>query len=351
MTKTMAMEKMLNKADLAAWMGKLETHQLFAPKLEDEGVWNYAPVVKVADVSLDQPNTVRPPKDFVFPQRETLYRFEQVRGEAPVLTETLPDPTPSVVFGVRPCDSRGLVRQDIVFTKEFDDPYFQGRRAKTIFVGQACKAPPSPNCFCNSVGGSPSSEDGLDLLMTELDGKYHVKAVTQRGADLLAKGGALFKEASASDKAAVAKANESAKAHPQRPIKELGKVAGALKKNFDSKAWDEMAKACIGCGICTFLCPTCHCFDINDEVTCSSPCKGERVRTWDTCQFPDFTMHTSGHNPRETLGSRLRQRVCHKFQYFTENHDMPQCTGCGRCISLCPVGIDIVSVVERLGQP
>ncbi len=351
MSKNVAMEKMLNKADLAAWMGKLDSHRLFSPALEDEDVWNYMPVDDAAKVQLNHPNTVRPPKGFVFPQREVLYEYSQVPGEAPVLNETLPDPAPAVVFGVRPCDSRGLVRQDIVFTKEYEDPYYHGRRAKVIYVGQACNAPPSANCFCMSVGGSPSAEDGLDVLMTELDGKYHVKALTPRGADLLAKGGDLFKDAQSSDKAAVEKAHAQAKAHPQRPIKDLGKVAGALKANFDSPAWDEMAKACIGCGICTFLCPTCHCFDISDEVKCSSPCKGERVRTWDTCQFPDFTMHTSGHNPRETLGSRLRQRVCHKFLYFVENHDTQQCTGCGRCVSLCPVGIDIVSVVERLGQP
>ncbi|MDO8466505.1 MAG: 4Fe-4S dicluster domain-containing protein, partial [Gallionella sp.] len=114
--------------------------------------------------------------------------------------------------------------------------------------------------------------------------------------------------------------------------------------------WEEMARACIGCGICTFLCPTCHCFDINDEVQSKAPLKGQRVRTWDNCQFPDFTMHSSGHNPRENTGARLRQRVNHKFQYFHENFGMHQCTGCGRCVSGCPVGIDIVAVVNKVTE-
>ncbi|TAN45022.1 MAG: sulfite reductase, partial [Rhodospirillales bacterium] len=223
MTKPVAMEKMLKKADLAAWMGKLSSHQLYAPALEDEGIWNYEPVGEAAKVGLDHPNTVRPPKNFVFPQREVLFKFSQIPSEAPVLTETLPDPEPSVVFGVRPCDSRGLVRQDIVFTKEFEDPYFKARCAKVIYVGLACNTPPSANCFCTSVGGSPASEDGLDVLMTEVDGAYHVKAVTARGAELLAKGSDLFKDATAADKAGVEKVHAQAKAHPQRPIKDLGK--------------------------------------------------------------------------------------------------------------------------------
>jgi sulfhydrogenase subunit beta (sulfur reductase) len=106
--------------------------------------------------------------------------------------------------------------------------------------------------------------------------------------------------------------------------------------------------SCLRCGICTYLCPSCHCFDITDELESVSPPRGKRVRTWDTCQFPDFTMHSSGHNPRPDKASRLRQRLFHKFQYFIEMYDQFQCVGCGRCISLCPVGIDIINVLDRV---
>jgi sulfhydrogenase subunit beta (sulfur reductase) len=117
---------------------------------------------------------------------------------------------------------------------------------------------------------------------------------------------------------------------------------------FESPFWDEQSLSCIRCGICTYLCPTCHCFDINDEIASSSPLRGERVRNWDNCQFPDFTMHSSGHNPRPDRASRLRQRILHKFQYFVERYQNYQCTGCGRCVSKCPVRIDIIEVLDKV---
>jgi ferredoxin len=128
----------------------------------------------------------------------------------------------------------------------------------------------------------------------------------------------------------------------------VAEVPEKLKAMFDSPFWDEQARSCIRCGICTFLCPACHCFDICDEVTVPTPLEGKRVRSWDTCQYPDFTMHSSGHNPRSDRASRLRQRIMHKYQYFVEHHGEYQCTGCGRCVSLCPVSIDIIDILSEV---
>ena len=136
----------------------------------------------------------------------------------------------------------------------------------------------------------------------------------------------------------------------ERKVNQVEKIPGILENMFDSPFWNTESQSCIRCGICTYLCPTCHCFDINDEVTSNSPLEGKRVRTWDTCQFPDFTMHSSGHNPRPNKGSRLRQRILHKYQYFVKWYDNYQCTGCGRCVSKCPVGIDIIEVLNKVGQ-
>ncbi|MBU0498507.1 MAG: 4Fe-4S dicluster domain-containing protein [Gammaproteobacteria bacterium] len=339
------MEKILAKEKLRDWVASLQGCEVHGPAFAD-AVWNYAKAE--GDIDLRHTNTVGSVKAFAFPQREVFFRFEHKRGERPSLVPTLPEPRPTVVFGVRPCDGRGMPRNDTVFSKEFKDPYYWARRDKLILVGLACIEPHSPNCFCQAAGGSPCSEEGLDILMTDLGDRYHVRGVTAKGIEVMERGRDAFKEASGGDQAAVAKAHEAACKEPQRTFGDLVAIPDAIRRNFEAPLWDEMARHCIGCGICTFLCPTCHCFDINDEV--SSPGKGERVRTWDNCQFPDFTLHTSGHNPRDNLGMRLRQRVSHKFLYFVENHQTQQCTGCGRCISECPVGIDIAAVLERVSQ-
>lgn len=345
----MSMEKTLDKARLNDWVVAVTKGgwQVHAPALED-GVWTFKPVDGAAD--LDYPNTKQAPKGFAFPQREIFFAFEHIKGEAPRLKEVKPEAPQCAVFGVRPCDGRGAVRMDKVFSDNVNDPYYEARRKNVAYVGLACNAPPSPACFCKSVGGSPVSTEGLDILLTDLGEIYIAQAVTKTGEALLAAADKLFGKLGAAEKKQLDKVHADAVAAPQRAVKDAKGAPAALKAGFESPVWEEMAKPCIGCGICTFLCPTCHCFDINDEMTSMAPIKGQRVRTWDNCQFPDFTMHTSGHNPRETLGSRLRQRVSHKFRYFHENFGMLQCTGCGRCVSECPVGIDIVAVVNRVSE-
>ncbi|MDP2811008.1 MAG: 4Fe-4S dicluster domain-containing protein [Rhodocyclaceae bacterium] len=342
------MNKLIDKKQLGEWIAALKDWEVFAPAVED-GVWTFQ-ATDGSVVRFDHPNVKQPPKDFAFPQREIYFSFEQLKGEAPRLTEVKPAAQKRVVFGVRPCDGRAVPRMDRVFNDQFEDLYYQSRRNGLAYVGLACNRPVNATCFCTSVGGSPVSSEGMDVLLTDLGERYSAHPVTKTGESLIAAGGQLFTNATGADTKAVEKVHAEAVAQPQRAVKDAAGAPAKLKANFDSPLWETLAQGCIGCGICTFLCPTCHCFDINDEVTGTVPMKGNRVRTWDNCQFPDFTMHTSGHNPRETLGSRLRQRVAHKFQYFHENTGMLLCTGCGRCVSECPVGIDIVNVVNKVTE-
>jgi sulfhydrogenase subunit beta (sulfur reductase) len=340
------MEKVLSKKDFPQWVKKLESYTIYSPR-QDGDFWNYELIKNSEAIDLDYLNTVLSPKKIIFPQREVLLEFSTSDGDELKVKEVLPEEKPAVIFGIRPCDAKALTLTDKVFGGDFKDPYYWKRRNSMTLVGLTCDTPPSPNCFCLSVDGSPHSKEGLDILMTDLGDKYYTESFTKKGDELLNSAKALFKSPTANDKKGLEKIKAESEKKIKRQIKDTKKIPAKLKDMFDSPFWDDESLSCLRCGICTYLCPTCHCFDMNDEVTSSSPIRGERVRTWDNCQFPDFTMHSSGHNPRPDKASRLRQRILHKFQYFVELYKNYQCTGCGRCISKCPVGIDIIEVLEK----
>jgi formate hydrogenlyase subunit 6/NADH:ubiquinone oxidoreductase subunit I len=121
-----------------------------------------------------------------------------------------------------------------------------------------------------------------------------------------------------------------------------------MDKGFEDPIWNRLTESCIGCGACTYLCPTCHCFDIADE---QHHYQGRRIRTWDSCQYPQFTRHASGHNPRPARKHRLRQRFMHKFSYTVEKSGDIYCVGCGRCVVHCPVNLDIREVIRAFSAP
>ncbi|MFC2160989.1 4Fe-4S dicluster domain-containing protein [Acidobacteriota bacterium] len=344
------MEKILTKKSFPKWIEKLATIQMYAPVVKDN-LWSYTAVDGNKITTAKQntyTNAIQSPKKIIFPQREQFLEFSHNDDGSQNIQEILPEDQESIIFGVRPCDAKGVSHMDKVFSGDFEDVYYSKRRKQVALVGVGCNTPPSPNCFCTSVDGSPHSKEGLDVLLTEMGDNYYVQSFTKKGDKLINMAKALFKTPTAKEKTDLASQHKAAKNKLPRDLKDTKEIPPKLKGLFDSEIWDEEAMSCIRCGICTYLCPTCHCFDISDEITSHSPVEGKRVRNWDNCQFPDFTMHSSGHNPRPDKASRLRQRVMHKFQYFVEIYNNYQCTGCGRCVSKCPVGIDIIQVLEKV---
>lgn len=343
------MEKILKKEALPKWVKSLNTYTVYVP-VKDGDLWTYAEVENPETIKLTPLLPVLSPKKIIFPQKEVYFEFSASNSDNFEIKELLPEEKPSVIFGVTPCDAKALTLTDKVFGGDFEDLYYWKRRKQSILVGLACHTLPSSNCFCLSVDGSPHSKEGLDILMTDLGDRYFVESVSKRGDKLLQAAKGLFAEANPKDRKELEKIHTEAEKKVKRQIKALKKIPPKLKGMFDSSLWDEEAMSCIRCGICTYLCPTCHCFDISDVVSAVVPLQGKRVRSWDTCQFPDFTMHSSGHNPRPDRASRLRQRIMHKFQYFVERYRNYQCTGCGRCISKCPVGIDLIEVLDKVRE-
>lgn len=344
------MEKTLTKKAFPEWVKKLASWKIFLPRRDEEGRWNYVEADGTG-VVLEVLQTTLPAKKLLFPQNEPVLEFStSVEGDKETLEikEIVPPSKPAVLFGVRPCEARAAWLLDGVFGSEPRDIYYWKRRDQTTLVSLTCTPPPSENCFCTSVEGSPGSEEGSDILMTDLGEKLYVRTLSTKGEELVSAARSLFEEPKPEDKKKLKALHTEAEKSIQRELKGARKISEKLKTAFDSPLWDEEAMSCLRCGICTYLCPSCHCFDINDEVDNPSPLQGKRIRAWDTCQFPDFTMHSSGHNPRPDKASRLRQRLLHKFQYFVQVYDKIMCVGCGRCISLCPVGIDIIEVLDKV---
>ncbi len=266
-------------------------------------------------------------KRFLFPQPEPLFRFE-ADGQGGYEVTAHAGARPRMVLGVRPCDARSICLNMLPYR---EDPYFRHRWASTVVVGIACEEP-CPTCFCKEVGGGPHSTQGMDARIVAEGQGLRLELFTERAASLLGGGGAV----------------DEAPESEEGPVPLLERLKGAgLSRLYGAPIWGELAQACLNCGICTFLCPTCYCFDIQDERLGS---RGRRIRYWDSCMFPLFTQHASGHNPRPTKLHRVRNRFLHKLKYFPDRFGPFSCVGCGRCIRECPVGIDIRQVAAALAE-
>ena len=311
--------------------------ELIAP--QDE--LSYGPASAANEVFLSEKKPRQPAKGVFFPQRETLVEYSLVGGNVSAVDTPSQEPEDRVLL-TRPCDAASFPIIDKVFTWDYVDPSYVQRRARTTIISLACDEPCS-TCFCESLGGSPAGTEGSDLVLSPLTDVYHVQIVTQKGADLVAKYASFF--------------SESDKEHDQEREGLEAEWCGKMGRqvdlegisevlDFENPVWQTVAEQCIDCGVCTFLCPTCHCFDIQDE---GGPDSGERVRLWDSCATRQFTK-TSVHEPRPTHASRYRQRIMHKFQYYPQNFDRILCVGCGRCIEYCPAGVDLRAVLETVKE-
>ncbi|MGI6328405.1 MAG: 4Fe-4S dicluster domain-containing protein [Dethiobacteria bacterium] len=330
--------KKLTKDKFGGFIDLLSKQKLYVPQMAGETL-RFAPVDSKDEVKLVFSNTAVPPKSVLFPQTETLYEYEAGGTELKIPEE----PEKKVLLGVRPCDARALTIVDKLFSWDIDDPYYLKKREMTTIIGLACQEP-GINCFCTSVGGGPASTEGMDLLLTDLGESYLFQPLTEKGEKLCQDAGELLVDAAEEDTQAAGQFHQEAAEKVVRKIN-VDDIPQKLEELWDSPLWKKVSDACLGCGACTFLCPTCHCFDIQDEM---EGFEGRRCRVWDSCMFKEYTLHTSGHNPRPTRRERTRNRVNHKYSYFVKNFGTIACVGCGRCINNCPVNIDILDILSQV---
>jgi len=334
--------KILKKDRLPGFLERLiGTRQVFAPVKKEEVILIRA-IHSPSQAMLQYRNAKESPKSVFFPHRETLFRYRTEKGNAEVEVPS-GESKGRVLFGIRPCDARGLVLLDKVFSGGCSDPYYTDKRKDTVVVSLGC-VKPNPSCFCLSMGGGPCSAEGSDLLLLDLGERYLAEAASEKGAALLEDQDFEGSDENSLDHAAKIKKQAEA---CMKPVAKKKNLEGELERLFNDPVWKDLAESCLGCGICTYLCPTCHCFDLCDEA---SGQVGERVRIWDTCQFPLFTLQASGFNPRPTVKERFRQRIMHKLSYLPKSQATTGCVGCGRCVTECPVNLDIREVMVSLSE-
>ena len=292
------------------------------------------------EIILDFPNFKLSPKSLFFPQCEVIGI-----SDGDILRDVSLSDEKHVIFGIRPCDALALLYLDRVFCEgDFKDPYYIRKRQNAIIITLACNDP-FDTCFCTSFGGSPSGKEGADVIVFDIEKKLIFEACTDKGESLLNTYSTHFRK----PENAELRARDAHISLVEKKVKSINvtTIKEKLSECFDSPIWESIAQTCLGCGICTYLCPTCHCFALHDEEVVTEK---KRLRIWDSCQFPSFTLEASGHNPRPSNSERMRQRVMHKFNYFVRNYNETACVGCGRCVSNCPVNIDIREILTTIAS-
>ena len=322
--------KLTTRDELTTWLdGLSQTSTLIAPT-SVEGQILYKPVGTTSEIVFDFARTDLSLKEYFLPSTHTLLSFE--RGEEGGVNIQQPsEDGHRVIFGVHPCDARALRVLDALFLEEEPvDPYYAKRREKTTLIGLACREM-GEECFCTSVSIAPDEPGDVDLMLVETEDGYAVQVVTEKGKDIL--GPQMGKEVGGPPPPSPA-------TRDRVPVLD----AQAWPKHFDHPYWSRLADRCLSCRLCTYVCPTCRCFDVRDRET-TDGCF-ERLQAWDSCMADNYRRIAGGHNPRPKKPERLRNRFYCKFSYYPRDFGPVACVGCGRCISKCPVNVDVVEMLE-----
>lgn len=319
----------------------ISKYDLFGPS-RNNGLVTFAEIRSSDELELDAFNTDTSAKGIFFPQTDTMFNYKDNKIAVPLTKEK-----PIAIFGVRPCDTRSLLVLNKVFNDgKYQDFYWNRLYSDALVLTIGCNKPLS-TCFCNWLDLGPFSKQGSDVFLSDIGKDFLLESCSEKGERFLQSLADInLQKPTQDDLEKAAHLKEEA----ELSMSQGADVAGLkpiLEKLWDSELWNELSYKCLSCGACTYLCPTCHCFDVQDERIPGSN-EGRRIRIWDSCMFSLFTKEASGHNPRLTTGERMRQRIMHKFSYFVEDFGEIACVGCGRCVRSCPVNQDIREIIKRI---
>jgi ferredoxin len=329
-----------SKENLKNWLTKIiaDDQQLYAPILKGEKT-NFKRIDSVDEISTEHIQTTQSVKAIAFPRAEKLFSYKKENGNVTLQdynSDGLPE---TVVFGLHPCDAAGFRPLGSIFNWDTPDKPYNERRKRTTLIAVSCTQS-DEYCFCTSVNGGPGNTEGSDILLTPIKEGYLVEINTEKGKELAEKYNSFFDVAPDN----INKENFLVKIPARFSVEEISKKITEL---FESDVWKAQSERCLGCGACAFVCPTCACFDIQEDAKGNS---GNRIRCWDSCGFSLFTLHTSGHNPRSVQSARWRQRLMHKFSYMPDRLSVVGCTGCGRCSRACPVDMNLSEQLSIINE-
>ena len=317
------MNILIKKANLVKFFNNLDDYQIIGP-VKRGTVKRFEPIEKFDDIYFEGQTTYSF-KKFFLPDNETLLRF---KDKKPI--DGKPEDNKRIII-LRPCDANALLMLDKIFLDENPDRNYMEKRKNTLVFVFKCKEP-FENCFCDSLGTQDTTN--FDLLFTDLDDKYIVTPGSVKGRELTSS--KMFMPIIRDGGASV---------ECQKTVEDLRR----LDQYKNDPLWKENADKCINCNACISVCPTCACFDVNDEVDVNQK-DGRRVRNWDYCHMQGFTRVAGGHVFRDDKVKRFQHRIYHKLKYFKERHGKHLCVGCGRCMNVCPADIDMVDIINNLGK-
>ena len=339
---------LISKIRMREILSILMEEKLIAAPVSTGKTIDFLAVDDVAKILMGDEIPYKSPKEFFFPRCEKLMTFTENEAVAEEPGKGL------VLFGARPCDLEALKILTAIFSKgQFRDDFFIARLETSLIIGVACLEK-KPGCFCERRETDMYYSESCDLFLKNTGDDYEVLFVSGKGREAFS---GFIPGIKNFENPAPAGYRDTAEHEGSSSAQQSGRQGDppfassilSLDNNelelFDKIDWDRLTELCRGCGLCTFICPTCHCFEFKDVEESGSVC---RYRNWDSCMFPKFTLHASGHNPRASVKERYRQRVLHKYSYVKKNFGYVACTGCGRCVRSCPAGMNIKTIVEGI---
>ncbi|MBD3192351.1 MAG: hypothetical protein GF308_17060 [Candidatus Heimdallarchaeota archaeon] len=340
--------KIIFKEDLSKLINALINDFVVIAPTAGKDVPTLAEISNSREVIFEKELPMIPPKKVFLPANQTMYRYSLQEGvieSGEDIVEKKAKET--ILFGVNPCDITGVNVLERVFSENYSDDLFLNWREKTRIIGINCLEPCYENCFCGSMG-SNDPKTGFDIMLTEIaTDKFLAQPNSDEGKILLRDYSEFFQEPESSDLKAFTKAlQKKRKNFSDQKILAEG-LPSMIEDSFKAPVWKEFTEKCLFCGSCTFVCPTCYCYDVKDELDVRLE-EGKRERSWDSCYYPEFALVAGGHNFRAKKDQRFRYRYLHKFVDLPRRYNFEGCVGCGRCITYCPADIDVRDVLQQV---